>query len=372
MNALQNNPDAALAHVAPMLDEAITHLSAEDRSAILLRFFEQCDFRAIGAALGTSDDAAQKRVTRALQKLELLLKRRGVTFSAAVLATCLGSEALTAAPAGLAAIVAGNSLAAAATGGTALSLLKIMTMTKLKVAAIAAVVAAGVATPMVIQQHSQTRLRAENESLRQQVDQLSQAANDNKVTSESSGQRTDLLSPAQLHELLRLRGEVGALRTQMKELERLKAENARLQASRMNAKSNSDPQSRPSGESDEKAIATAKISDAKMFVLGLLMHANDHPGSAATNLDEIDSYLDKTKLSLTNKFEMLYQGSFSQISNPGEVIVIREQQARQGADGTWLRAYGFADGHSQLRRAADGNFDDWEKEHTFTPPTAGQ
>src|SRR5207249_3917572 len=100
------------------LDEAINLLAAEDRAAILLRFFEQRDFRAVGAALGSNEDAARMRVNRALEKLRSLLQRRGVALSAATLAAALGSEALSAAPVGLAASVATTVLAGSvATGG---------------------------------------------------------------------------------------------------------------------------------------------------------------------------------------------------------------------------------------------------------------
>src|SRR5690349_3679327 len=53
--------------VGPVLDEAMADLSDEDREALLLRFFKNHDFRAIGVSLGVSDDAAQKRVSRALE-----------------------------------------------------------------------------------------------------------------------------------------------------------------------------------------------------------------------------------------------------------------------------------------------------------------
>ena len=55
--------------VRPFLDEAMANLSDADRDALLLRFFKNQDLRAVGAALGVSDDAAQKRVTRSLEKL---------------------------------------------------------------------------------------------------------------------------------------------------------------------------------------------------------------------------------------------------------------------------------------------------------------
>ncbi len=55
--------------VSPLLDEAISALNEPEREALLLRFFKNQDFRAVGAALGVSDDTAQKCVARSLEKL---------------------------------------------------------------------------------------------------------------------------------------------------------------------------------------------------------------------------------------------------------------------------------------------------------------
>src|SRR5688572_21717580 len=87
MNAIEDHSAANLASVAPMLDEAINQLGAEDRAAILLRYFEQRDFQSLGAALGSSEEAARKRVDRALEKLHASLMRRGVALSVTALGT---------------------------------------------------------------------------------------------------------------------------------------------------------------------------------------------------------------------------------------------------------------------------------------------
>ena len=121
MNSQQDHTEANLARIAPILDEAIGRLGTSDRTAIILRYFEQYDLRSVGEALGTTEDAAQKRMDRALEKLHVLLKHRGATLSAAALGTALATEAVTAAPAGLAGSVAGAALAAAG-GGTATGL----------------------------------------------------------------------------------------------------------------------------------------------------------------------------------------------------------------------------------------------------------
>lgn len=116
MNALNDPPDSGWQHLAAELDETIESLETPERQVILLRFFERRDFRAIGQMLGVSDDAAQKRVSRALEKLRELLAHRGVTLEVALLGALLSGKAIKAAPAGLAAKVASLALASAAAG----------------------------------------------------------------------------------------------------------------------------------------------------------------------------------------------------------------------------------------------------------------
>ena len=216
MNTQPDHSAANLALVAPILDDAINQLGSEDRAAILLRFFEQNDFRAVGETLGSNEDAARKRVTRALDKLQVLLKNRGVAFSAAGLATALSAQAVTAAPAGLAMSISGAALASAATSGsTALTVLKIMSMTKLKVGIIGAIVAAAIAVPLIMQHQAQTKLLAEKEALRQKTEQNEQLAAENERLAKLAAQASDAprtTTEPPSRELLKLRGEVGRLR----------------------------------------------------------------------------------------------------------------------------------------------------------------
>ena len=172
MNEEQDYSEANLAQIAPLLDEAINQLGAEDRTAVLLRFFERRDLRSVGEALGGSENAAQKRVSRALEELRGLLKNRGVALSAAALGTVLAGGVVTAAPAGLAVTISRVALTGAAAGtGTTLTLLKLMTATQMKLS-IGALVIAGAVTTFVIQHQAQEKLRADNESLRHQITQL--------------------------------------------------------------------------------------------------------------------------------------------------------------------------------------------------------
>lgn len=110
-----STPDQTWTRLGPALDEALAQLSETDRNALLLRFFEERDHRQVGAALGLSEDAAKKRVRRALDKLRGFFARRGFIVSTGALASALALNAVSAAPAALA-----NSVTAAAiTAGSA-------------------------------------------------------------------------------------------------------------------------------------------------------------------------------------------------------------------------------------------------------------
>src|SRR5207249_4905717 len=106
--------DANWERLGPVLDEAMSRLGAKDRDAVLLRYFERKELRAVGDALGTSEEAARKRVSRALERLRRYLTTRGVTLSAAMLATALTGNAVQAAPAALAGAISAAVFAGAA------------------------------------------------------------------------------------------------------------------------------------------------------------------------------------------------------------------------------------------------------------------
>src|SRR5439155_12143718 len=124
MGELTTANDPFWEQIAPHLDAAMDHLSEKDRAAIVLRFFDKKDFRAIGDAIGTTDDSAQKRVTRALAKLRGLLMKRGVTLSAAMLSGSIMAQSVQAAPAGVVAVITGAAIKGTATGAAILTIVK--------------------------------------------------------------------------------------------------------------------------------------------------------------------------------------------------------------------------------------------------------
>src|SRR5882724_6706075 len=210
---MSDHTEENLGRIAPILDEAINELCAEDREAIVLRFFEQEDLRSVGHALGSSEDAARMRITRALEKLASLLKHRGVAFSSATLGTALATEAVSAAPAGLAAAVVSTAFA-----GTAMSS-GIVGLTTMKIGILSAIAVTGVVA-ITLQYISHVSLRQENQLLSRQLAGLSELRLENERLSNllASANGAALSSKQDFSELLRLRGEIGQLRQANKDL----------------------------------------------------------------------------------------------------------------------------------------------------------
>ncbi|HEX4264075.1 MAG TPA: sigma-70 family RNA polymerase sigma factor [Verrucomicrobiae bacterium] len=128
--------------IAPLLDAGMARLNEKDRHAIVLRFFDGKSMSEVGAALGANEDAAKKRVGRALEKLRKFFTKRGVSSTTALIAGAISTQSVQAAPAVLAksiTLVAVTKDVAAS--GSTLTLikgaLKLMAWTKAKTAVVA-------------------------------------------------------------------------------------------------------------------------------------------------------------------------------------------------------------------------------------------
>ncbi|MBC7367142.1 MAG: sigma-70 family RNA polymerase sigma factor [Undibacterium sp.] len=95
MNAPNESTDAAPARdeLQLVLDDAMGRLGAAEREAVLLRYFSAHSFAEVGRALHISEEAARKRVDRAVDKLRAMLGRRGLVSTSAMLGTALGAHA---------------------------------------------------------------------------------------------------------------------------------------------------------------------------------------------------------------------------------------------------------------------------------------
>lgn len=92
------SPDASWDRAGAALDEALAQLAVSDRDALLLRFTEGRNHREVGVALGIGEEAARKRVDRALERLRVRLAGAGISFATVTLSAFLQDQ-LAAAPA---------------------------------------------------------------------------------------------------------------------------------------------------------------------------------------------------------------------------------------------------------------------------------
>src|SRR6185437_17145810 len=72
--------------LAPLLDEGLNKLGAGERDAVILKYFEKKSLRQVGETLGISEEAATKRVSRAVERLRVFFQKRGAVVSGVALA----------------------------------------------------------------------------------------------------------------------------------------------------------------------------------------------------------------------------------------------------------------------------------------------
>jgi RNA polymerase sigma factor (sigma-70 family) len=138
--------------VGPVLDEGLAALSEKERSLVALRFFERKSHAEIATALGLSENASKKRLSRAVERLRKFFARRGITTGAVILLAAISQNAVQAAPVGLAVTVT-KAATAGVIGASVATLvqttLKLMTSIKIKIAAISGAAVLIVGVPIV-------------------------------------------------------------------------------------------------------------------------------------------------------------------------------------------------------------------------------
>ncbi|HEY5345577.1 MAG TPA: sigma-70 family RNA polymerase sigma factor, partial [Verrucomicrobiae bacterium] len=214
MNATTND----WTQIEPLLDDAMAALDETDRAAILLRYFENKNLREVGEQLKISDDTAQKRVSRAVEKLREFFSKQKISIGASGLAVLISANAVQAAPIGLASTIS----AAAILAGTAISTSTVITATKtiamttfqktFAAAALTAAIGTG-----IFEAHQNSQLREQVQNLQQtQNEQLAklQRERDDATNQLVSlfAENAQLKSNSNENELLKLRGEIGLLK----------------------------------------------------------------------------------------------------------------------------------------------------------------
>ncbi len=312
-----------------LVDDALLALPDPDRAAVLLRYFRGRSHSEVGEALGVGEDAAQKRVSRAVEKLRDHFRAHGIVVGVGTVAAALeaaGAEAVPAwvlqglAPAG----VLASSGVAAGSAGAAAWILSMKTPAFLSISA-----ALGGAA--LWQSLAVSRLEKSNSDLERQVAEV-RAAGARAATAP-----TVVASDA---EVLRLRARVAELTRE------LKAATARQAIVA--------PEPEPVVPADNDVVTLvaqynsrliSRVNAGKTLGLAARLYANDQE-ALPTTLESLSPYLNAGVLPngiAPDQFEFFPQPRAISEAEP-QLILFRERQAEPRPDGGWTRVYVLVDG----------------------------
>lgn len=375
MELLDSHESVDWSRLGPVLDDALSEMSADDRDALVLRFLQRKPHAEVGRILGIGSDAARMRVDRALDRLRERLGRRGLTSTAAALALAIGHHGVVAAPAGLASQAATAAMVATAASGFSLGIFGVMNTTQISLG-VAAAITAGTITHTLFTRRENSALRSDLADLRQRL-----------ATATAAPPPPEGPSPAEIQalrddrlRLMALRDEVARLREGQKQLRRLEDENQRLRQATARRPATADEESTPNAAEEEvQKMGILRLNAAKNWAIALHQFAAEHEDRFPATITEASKYHpeanDTARLEpINDRFEVMYRGSLKDIAEPARTIVLRETESfvvHSKTHGRLMhhRTYGFADGHSEIHASADGNFEAWERERLVVDPT---
>ena len=139
-NEAQDSTASANHALLTLVDDALLHLPATDRELLCRRYLLGQPVNRLAPALSLSENAATKRLTRALEKLRVRFSREGITTPSDALASALTAQSLLHAPPALLAATAPGATASAASLLIAEWVSHVMLLGKLAYGAVAAAV----------------------------------------------------------------------------------------------------------------------------------------------------------------------------------------------------------------------------------------
>ncbi|MCC6822311.1 MAG: sigma-70 family RNA polymerase sigma factor [Verrucomicrobia subdivision 3 bacterium] len=332
------------------LDDAMSELDDTDRDAVLLRYFKNHDLRTVGATLGISDDAAQKRVSRAVERLREFFAKRGVTVGTSGLAVVISANAVQAAPMGLAiaisnaAVLTGTTLTTTAT----VTATKAIAMTALQKTIVTATIAV-LAGAGIYEARQASQLREQNQTfLQKQAEQTQQlqSERDDAISKFAALRDDNERLNRNTTDLLKLRAEVARLQQQQAELAKSREELLRQQEQYKMAQAAVE-------EVVQRFEARRAVTGNAMKRVGMqlralatenkLNSAFDANGKLDPGLLDGNSYdLRKVELLAGNPVELA-----NLLNEAPAAIVARTADPIQTPDGRWMYIYALADGSVQ-------------------------
>ena len=244
-------------------------------------------------------------------------------------------------------------------------------MKKLNITLIIATVAISLAVTWILHRKTQIKLRENDAALSQQAGQLTELIAEQERLSNQVAVAENSTN-SQLTELAMLHSQVQTLQKQANGLGDQLRSNRQARTSQPATKTEPHP---PEYWDQLHQIAAAKPRDALYLSSAFVSYAVDHQGQFPTVFEQVATYIgkQKTRLSGTNQFDIVYHGSLDDLKGipRGAVAVIRDQQTWIAPSGKQARVYGLADGTSLIVESEDA-FKAWEAEHIISSAAAGQ
>jgi len=216
---------------------------------------------------------------------------------------------------------------------------------------------------VILQHEANAARREENRLLRQRIAQTN-------MPEEVSPQR-DALSPAAIPSDDRA-AESARLSAEIEKLKRELAETTQMAERDRNALAQAQAsQTTAEADLEEKLRHTKRnLSD---WGAAWTAYAGKNNGQFPLSFDEARPFLPdgsgKEDDLVPNQFDIVYQGSMSNLDNPNKTIVLRQREPVQTpGNANWLRTYLFADGRGETESTPDGNFEAWESQHRAANP----
>jgi RNA polymerase sigma factor (sigma-70 family) len=329
---LFNDSRSAWEHLAPLLDEAMARLSAADQNIVVQRFFEGRSLREVGEKLGLSDDAAQKRVHRAVEKLREYFVKNGVVVPAAVLAPVLAEHAIHSAPAHLAPKISTAVYATSGAGGSVLfKLLILMSEIKIKTGLTAAALAVLLGT---LGWSAWVNFQGSRDASAKPFAPTPPPA--------FAGQTAAAFSPAASMSIVR----------------------PAVSSSSKNSQNTFPALPGSASVIDKMADRTVLANHAaygKNMAIAFIQYANKNNGELPRDISAVRDLLGDNADNFS--FKIIFHGSINQVKKPAQTVLLREEPFML-SQGLLARCYVYVDGHVESATSATGDFSAWENEHT--------
>jgi hypothetical protein len=203
-----------------------------------------------------------------------------------------------------------------------------------------------------VRQRTLNQLQAGNGTLRQQIEARAVPIEPNPQPKVEPTNAVIELSAEERNEVLRLRGQIAPLRSEVEAASNRVAELAQAKPRQSKPARASDPGTNadevpPEIRAHQQVMAayrqTTAYTDANLFSMALKKYVSDHGGQLPDDLTKVEPYGAGLPSGVSQRFEAMQSSAVAEEDRP-YTLFAREKDPQLQSDGWWSRLYIFADG----------------------------